>query len=56
MKCRDYFSVTSMKEGNSAPLSGRGRLHGGAGVVTLVILQNVPLWFKIMVKSLTVTS
>ena len=29
MKCLIYFGVSSMKEGTSAQLSGRGELHGG---------------------------
>ena len=31
------FRYTSMKEGTSAHLSGRGELHGGARVITLVL-------------------
>ena len=29
MECLIYFGMTSMKEGTSAQLSGRGELHGG---------------------------
>ena len=29
MKCLFYFGISSMKEGTSAQLSGRGELHGG---------------------------
>ena len=38
MKCLLYFGITSMNEDTSAMLSGRGELHGGARVVTLVTL------------------
>ena len=41
MKCLLYFGITSMKEDTSAHLSGRGELHGGARVITLVTLKNV---------------
>ena len=36
MKCLLYFGITSMRDDTSAPLSGRGELHGGARVLTLV--------------------
>ena len=36
MKCLLYFGITSMRDDTSAPLSGRGELHGGARVITLV--------------------
>ena len=39
MKCLFYFGITSMKEDISAQLSGRGELHGGARVITLVTLR-----------------
>ena len=39
MKCLFYFGISSMKEGTSAQLSGRGELHGGARVTTLVTLK-----------------
>ena len=32
MKCEFYFGISSMKEGTSAQLSGRGELHGGLQV------------------------
>ena len=32
MKCLFYFGISSMKEGTSAQLSGRGELDGGARV------------------------
>ena len=41
MKCLLYFGITSMKEDTSAHLSGRGELHGGARVITLVTFKNV---------------
>ena len=46
MKCLLYFRITSIKEGTSAHLSGRGYLHGGARVTTLVIFKNVLKPFK----------
>ena len=36
MKCLVYFGITSMRDDTSAPLSGRGELHGGTRVITLV--------------------
>ena len=36
MKCLLYFGITSMRDDTSAPLNGRGELHGGARVLTLV--------------------
>ena len=39
MKCLFYFGISSMKEGTSAQLSGRGELDGGARVTTLVTLR-----------------
>ena len=36
MKCLLYFGITSMRDDTSAPLSGRGELHVGARVITLV--------------------
>ena len=41
MKCLVYFGITSMNEDTSADLSGRGELHGGPRVITLVTLKNV---------------
>ena len=41
MKCLVYFGITSMKEDNSAHLSGGGELHGGAWVITLNTLKSV---------------
>ena len=37
MKCLFYFGITFVKEDTSAQLTGRGQLHGGARVITLVI-------------------
>ena len=36
MKCLLYFGITSMRDDTSAPLIGRGELHGGARFITLV--------------------
>ena len=36
MECLLYFGITSMRADTSAPLSGRGELHVGARVLTLV--------------------
>ena len=36
MECLLYFGTTSIRDDTSAPLSGRGDLHGGARVITLV--------------------
>ena len=46
MKCLFYFGITSMKEDTSAQLSGRGELHGGARVITLVTLRKCTLSLK----------
>ena len=43
MKCLFSFGISSMKEGTSAQLSGRGELHGGARVTTLVTLRKCTL-------------
>ena len=32
IKCVLYFGITSLKEGTSAQLSGRGELHGSLGL------------------------
>ena len=52
MKCLFYFGISSMKEGTSAQLSGRGELHGGARVTTLVTLRMCTLGFKREIKIL----
>ena len=52
MKCLFYFGKTSMKEDTSAQLSGRGELHGGARVITLVTLRKCTLSFKREMKIL----
>ena len=52
MKCLFYFGITSMKEGTSAQLSGRGELHGGARVITLVTLRTCTLSCKRVIKIL----
>ena len=36
MECLLYFGIASMRDDTSAPLSGRGELHVGARVLTLV--------------------
>ena len=36
MECLRSFGITSMRDDTTAPLSGRGELHGGARVLTLV--------------------
>ena len=41
MKCLFYLGITSMKEDDSTHLSGRGELHGGARLLTVVTLKNV---------------
>ena len=46
MKCLFYFGITSMKEDTSAQLSGRGDIHGGPRVITLVTLRKCTLSFK----------
>ena len=52
MKCLIYFGMSSMKEGTSAQLSGRGELHGGARVTTLVTLRKCTLGNKRETKTL----
>ena len=52
MNCLFYFGITSMKEDTSAHLSGRGELHGGAGVITLVTFRKCTLSFKRVIKVL----
>ena len=52
MKCLIYFGMSSMKEGTSAQLSGRGELHGGARVTTLVTLRKCTLGNKREKKTL----
>ena len=52
MKCLFYFGITSMKEDTSVQLSGRGELHGGARVITLVTLRKCTLSFKREIKIL----
>ena len=52
MKCLFYFGITYMKEDTSAQLSGRGELHGGARVITLVTLRKCTLSFKREIKTL----
>ena len=49
MKCIFYFSISSMKEDTSAQLSGRGELHGGARVITLVTLRECTKSFKTVI-------
>ena len=46
MECPFSFGIPSMEEGPSAQLSGRGELHGGARVTTLVTLRKGTLGFK----------
>ena len=41
MKCLLYFGITSMNEDTPPHLSGRGELHEGGRVITLVTLKNV---------------
>ena len=48
--------MTSMKEGTSAQLSGRGELHGGARVTTLVTLRKCTLGNKREIKTLKFVS
>ena len=50
MKCLFYFGITSLKEDTFGHLSGRGKLHGGARVVTLVTLKNVLKTSKRVIK------
>ena len=45
-----------MKEGTSAQLSGRGELHGGARVTTLVTLRKCTLGYKREIKTLKFVS
>ena len=47
-----FFGMSSMKEGTSAQLSGRGELHGGARVTTLVTLRKCTLGYKREIKTL----
>ena len=56
MKCLIYFGMSSMKEGTSAQLSGRGELHGGARVTTLVTLRKCTLGYKREIKTLKFVS
>ena len=44
MKCMFYFGMSSMKEGTSAQLSGRGELHGGGKGHNLSYFEKV--YFK----------
>ena len=48
--------MSSMKEGTSAQLSGRGELHGGARVTTLVTLRKCTLGNKREIKTLKFVS
>ena len=48
--------MSSMKEGTSAQLSGRGELHGGARVTTLVTLRKCTLGYKREIKTLKFVS
>ena len=52
MKCLLFFGITLMNEDTSAQLSGRGALHGGARVITLVTLRKCTLSFKTEMKTL----
>ena len=54
MKCLFYFGISSIKEDTSAQLSGRGELHGGARVITLVTLRKCTKGFKRVIKILKV--
>ena len=56
MKCLFYFGISSMKEGTSAQLSGRGELHGRAKVTTLVTLRKCTLGFKREIKIIKLVS
>ena len=51
MECLIFLGMTSMKEGTSAQLSGRGELHGGARVTTLVTLRKCTLGHKREIKT-----
>ena len=50
MKCLFHFGITSMKEDTAVHLSGRGELHGGARVITLVAFKNVLRTSKRVIK------
>ena len=52
MKCLYFFGIPSMKEDTSAQLSGRGELHGGARVITLVTSRKCTKSFKRVIKIL----
>ena len=52
MQCLIFFGMSSMKEGTAAQLSGRGELHGGARVTTLVTLRKCTLGNKREIKRL----
>ena len=56
MKCLIYFGMSSMKEGTSAQLSGRGELHWGARITTLVTLRKCTLGYKREIKTLKFVS
>ena len=56
MKCLIYFGMSSVKEGTTAQLSGRGELHGGARVTTLVTLRKCTLGNKREIKTLKFVS
>ena len=56
MKCLIYFGMSSMKEGTSAQLRGRGELQGGARVTTLVTLRKCTLGNKREIKTLEFVS
>ena len=56
MKCLIFFGMSSMKEGTSAQLSGRGELHGGARVTTLVTLRKCTLGNKRKIKTVKFVS
>ena len=56
MKCLYLIGITSMKEYTSAQLSGRGELHGGAKVITLVTLRKCTLNFKRVIKMIKLVS
>ena len=52
MKCLFFFGISSMKEDTSAQLSGRGDIHGGGRVITLVTLRKCTKSFKRVIKIL----
>ena len=56
MKCPVYFGITSLNEHTSAQLSGRGVLHGGARVITLVTLRKCTSNFKRKTKMIELVS